>query len=106
MGGIPPLRVHQKAHAGNAGGLSRRSRSHTRMALNRRPRPPALPASIDVTQPDLVVLGNHRVGAGEVEIHDKETDIFYVIDGSATFVTGGTIVGARTTAPGQIRGTT
>jgi mannose-6-phosphate isomerase-like protein (cupin superfamily) len=58
-----------------------------------------------VTAPDLVVLGNHRVGAGEVEIHDKETDVFYVIDGSATFVTGGTIVGGKTTAPGQIRGT-
>ena len=58
-----------------------------------------------VKAPDLVVLGNHRVGTGEVEIHDKETDVFYVIEGSATFVTGGTIVGAKTTAPGQIRGT-
>src|SRR6185295_17498753 len=25
-----------------------------------------------------------RTGPGQVEVHDKETDIFYVVDGSAT----------------------
>ena len=54
---------------------------------------------------DYSVLGNHRMGPGEVEIHEKETDVFYVFEGSATFVTGGEIVGGKTTAPGQIRGT-
>ena len=38
-------------------------------------------------------------------MHNKETDIFYVIDGEATLVTGGTVVGGKTTAPDQIRGT-
>ena len=54
---------------------------------------------------DYTVLGAHRNGAGQVEVHDKETDIFYVVDGSATFVTGGTMVGGKVTGPGQSRGT-
>jgi len=43
-----------------------------------------------VTAPDLSVRGSHRTGPGDVEIHEKETDVIYVIDGQATFVTGGT----------------
>jgi quercetin dioxygenase-like cupin family protein len=54
-----------------------------------------------VTQPDLTVTGSHRDKAGQVEIHDKETDVIYMIEGEATFVTGGTPVGARVTRPGQ-----
>src|ERR1044071_180723 len=33
-----------------------------------------------------------RTAAGQVEVHDKETDVIYVIDGTATFVTGGTMI--------------
>ena len=55
--------------------------------------------------PDLAVSGNHRDKAGEVEVHEKETDVIYVTDGAATFVTGGTMVGGKQTAAGQIRGT-
>ena len=54
--------------------------------------------------PDLTVLISHRATAGEVEIHDKETDTFYVLDGSATLVTGGTMVGGRISAANQKRG--
>src|SRR5581483_131468 len=50
------------------------------------------------------VSGNHRDKAGEVEVHDKETDIFYVTDGEATFVTGGTMAGGKKTGEGQWRG--
>jgi mannose-6-phosphate isomerase-like protein (cupin superfamily) len=57
-----------------------------------------------VTASDLHVLISHRASPGEVEIHDKETDTFYVLDGSATLVTGGTMVGGRVTAPNQHRG--
>jgi quercetin dioxygenase-like cupin family protein len=42
---------------------------------------------------------------GEVEVHTKDTDIFYIIDGSATFATGSITVGGKDTAPGEIRGT-
>ena len=58
-----------------------------------------------VTQSDLTVSGAHRTGPGQVEVHDKETDVFYVIDGEATFVTGGTMVGGKMTKAGQWLGT-
>jgi glc operon protein GlcG len=58
-----------------------------------------------VSAKDYTVSGIKRTKPGEVEIHDHETDIFYVTDGEATLVTGGTIVGAKQTAPGQTRGT-
>jgi len=50
----------------------------------------------------LVMLANRR-GAGEVEVHEKTNHIFIITEGEATFVTGGTLVGARQTAPGQTR---
>ncbi|MDQ6664199.1 MAG: hypothetical protein M3Z23_07380 [Acidobacteriota bacterium] len=50
------------------------------------------------------VSGSHRDKAGQVEVHDTETDIIYLIDGEATFVTGGTMVGGKSTKPGQYLG--
>jgi mannose-6-phosphate isomerase-like protein (cupin superfamily) len=58
-----------------------------------------------VNAPDLIVQGSHRDAAGQVEVHDKETDVIYVIDGAATFVAGGTMVGGRVSRPGQWLGT-
>ena len=58
-----------------------------------------------ITAQDLSVRGSHRTGPGEVEVHEKETDVIYVIDGQATFGTGGTMVGGKTTSPGQLLGT-
>ena len=58
-----------------------------------------------VTAPDLLVSGSHRDKAGQVEVHDKETDVIHVIDGSATFVTGGKMTGGKDTTPGQHLGT-
>ena len=46
-----------------------------------------------------------RTAAGQVEVHAKETDIFYIVDGSATFVTGGSMVGGKETRPNQMLGT-
>ena len=57
-----------------------------------------------VTASDLTVLGSHRAGPGQVEVHDKETDVFYVVEGEATFVTGGTMVGGKVTKAGQWQG--
>lgn len=54
---------------------------------------------------DMVVQGSHRDKAGQVEVHDKQTDILYILNGSATFVTGGTMVGGKVTQPGQWLGT-
>jgi len=46
-----------------------------------------------------------RTEAGQVEFHEKDTDVFYIVSGSATMVTGGTMVGGKPTGPGEIRGT-
>jgi quercetin dioxygenase-like cupin family protein len=46
----------------------------------------------------------HRDAAGEVEIHAKDTDIFYIMEGAATFATGGAIKGGKQTAPDETRG--
>jgi mannose-6-phosphate isomerase-like protein (cupin superfamily) len=58
-----------------------------------------------VTRPDLLVSGSHRDKGGQVEVHDKETDVLYIVDGEATFVMGGQMVGGKVTAPGQWLGT-
>jgi mannose-6-phosphate isomerase-like protein (cupin superfamily) len=59
-----------------------------------------------VTAPDHRVQCSNRTGPGVVEVHLKETDIMYFIDGSATLVTGGTTVNGKPEKdPLQIRGT-
>ncbi len=57
-----------------------------------------------VTKPDLLVSGSHREVGGKVEVHDKETDVLYVVDGAATFVFGGQMVGGKVSSPGQWQG--
>ena len=54
---------------------------------------------------DFAVSMAKRTSAGQVEIHDKETDTFYVLDGEATFVTGGMMIGGRVSRPNQQLGT-
>jgi quercetin dioxygenase-like cupin family protein len=51
------------------------------------------------------VLAMRRDRPGEAEIHALDTDIFYVVEGSATFITGGTAIGSKATAPNEMRGT-
>jgi uncharacterized protein GlcG (DUF336 family) len=51
------------------------------------------------------IHASRREAPGQAEVHTRDTDILYVLEGSATIVTGGTIVEAATTAPGEIRGT-
>jgi mannose-6-phosphate isomerase-like protein (cupin superfamily) len=46
-----------------------------------------------------------RTAPGQVEVHEKETDIFYITAGEATFVTGGTMVGGKLSRPAQWLGT-
>lgn len=52
-----------------------------------------------------MVHASHRTEAGQAEVHGQDTDIIYVIAGSATFVTGGSVVAPRTIAPQETRGT-
>jgi mannose-6-phosphate isomerase-like protein (cupin superfamily) len=55
-----------------------------------------------ISENGLIVLAQRR-GAGEVEVHENTNHVFIIVEGEATFVTGGTLVGAKNTAPGQIR---
>ena len=55
-----------------------------------------------ITDKGLIVLAQRR-GAGEVEVHEKTNHVFIIVEGEATFVTGGTLVNAKQTAPGQTR---
>jgi glc operon protein GlcG len=50
------------------------------------------------------VAASRRDGAGLAEIHATETDIFHVLEGRATVIVGGEVVGGRQTAPNEIRG--
>lgn len=50
------------------------------------------------------IQAGHRDGPGIVEIHARDTDIFHFLEGSATFVTGGTATEQKTIAPDEIRG--
>ncbi len=50
------------------------------------------------------VLASRRDAAGRPEIHAKDADIVYVLEGTATFVTGGTVTGGENAGPGETRG--
>jgi uncharacterized protein GlcG (DUF336 family)/uncharacterized RmlC-like cupin family protein len=49
------------------------------------------------------VITSRRTAPGEAEVHTTDADIIYVIEGSATFVTGGELVEARNTSPIELR---
>ena len=46
-----------------------------------------------------------REGDGAAETHNIQVDMITVISGEGTLVVGGTMVGAKSTAPNEIRGT-
>jgi mannose-6-phosphate isomerase-like protein (cupin superfamily) len=50
------------------------------------------------------VHASRREAPGLAEVHTDDTDIIYVLDGTATIVTGGTIVGSHEIAAHEIRG--
>jgi unsaturated rhamnogalacturonyl hydrolase len=50
------------------------------------------------------LITGRRDKPGQSELHEKETDVFYIVEGSATFVTGGKMVDPKTTGPGEVRG--
>jgi uncharacterized protein GlcG (DUF336 family)/mannose-6-phosphate isomerase-like protein (cupin superfamily) len=51
-----------------------------------------------------MVHTSRRDQAGMAEVHTKDADIIYVQDGSATLVTGGTVVDPKSTEANEIRG--
>lgn len=51
-----------------------------------------------------MVHASHRDKAGMAEVHTLDADIIYVLKGTATFVTGGTVVDGKNIEPTEIRG--
>lgn len=51
-----------------------------------------------------MVHASRREKPGMVEVHELDTDIIYVLEGTATFVTGGKSVDSKQTAPNEFRG--
>ncbi|MEQ1832535.1 MAG: hypothetical protein ABL977_05720 [Candidatus Eisenbacteria bacterium] len=47
---------------------------------------------------------SRRTTAGMAEVHAQDTDLIHMLEGSATFVTGGTVIEPRTTAADEVRG--
>jgi mannose-6-phosphate isomerase-like protein (cupin superfamily) len=50
------------------------------------------------------VMLSFRSRDGEAEVHENFADVFYVLNGRAVLVTGGTVAGARLIGPGETRG--
>jgi glc operon protein GlcG len=59
---------------------------------------------LDANDRNYMVHTSRRDKPGLAEIHALDTDIIYVMEGTATFVTGGTAVDAKEIAPNEIRG--
>lgn len=54
--------------------------------------------------PQHLAMLSFRSRSGEAEMHERFADLFIVLSGAATLITGGTVKGARTVAPGETRG--
>src|SRR6184192_2427945 len=50
------------------------------------------------------VHASRRVEPGQAEIHTLDTDVIYVVEGSATLITGGKVPDAKPIAPNELRG--
>ena len=50
------------------------------------------------------VMAGHRDKGGIPEVHDSDNDVFYILDGEATFVVGGKVIDPRIESAGETRG--
>jgi mannose-6-phosphate isomerase-like protein (cupin superfamily) len=53
---------------------------------------------------DYKIHASRRDSSGLAEIHTRDTDILYVLDGSATLITGGRVVGGKSIGTEELRG--
>ena len=60
---------------------------------------------LDGTDRNFMVHTSRREKPGMAEVHTLDTDIIYVMEGTATFITGGTSVDSKETAANEFRGT-
>jgi uncharacterized protein GlcG (DUF336 family)/mannose-6-phosphate isomerase-like protein (cupin superfamily) len=59
---------------------------------------------LDGSGRNYMIHASRREKSGMAEVHTKDADLIYVLDGSATFVTGGSVVAGANIAPDEIRG--
>jgi len=59
---------------------------------------------LDGRDGNYMVHASRREKPGQVEVHTKDADVIHVLDGKATFVTGGKMVEGIEVAPDEIRG--
>jgi glc operon protein GlcG len=57
-----------------------------------------------VNMSNYMVHASHREMDGVAEIHALDTDLIYMLEGSATFVTGGSVPDAKVIEPNELRG--
>ena len=57
-----------------------------------------------LTRPEFRVNASRRDGPGQAEVHLTDTDIFYVLEGKATVMTGGELVDPQAISPVELRG--
>ena len=50
------------------------------------------------------IQAGRRLVGGKPEVHEHDTDILWVTEGSATFVTGGKVINQTTKSPGEFGG--
>lgn len=53
---------------------------------------------------DYKIHASHREAPGQAEVHERDTDIVYVLRGCATLTTGGRVVDSKQVGPEEIRG--
>lgn len=58
-----------------------------------------------LTTGEYKVMAGHRDKGGIPEVHDADNDVFYILDGEATFVVGGKVIDPKVESPGETRGT-
>src|SRR5258706_11389662 len=63
-----------------------------------------LASAVIATEGNRTFMVAHREGSGIAEWHEKQADVMFISSGRVTMVYGGTIVDAKTTAPGGMRG--
>lgn len=60
--------------------------------------------SVLVNMGNYMVHASHREMDGTAEVHTLDTDLIYMLDGTATFVTGGSVPDAKVIEPNELRG--
>jgi uncharacterized protein GlcG (DUF336 family) len=60
--------------------------------------------SVLLDRGDYQVHASRRDSPGKAEVHQIDTDVFYVLEGTATLVTGGKVPDLAATGPNELRG--